>query len=152
MILESRSESTSQRGLIGMTAVLNALVARGYEVLLPWGDHRRYDLAFVQPEESLINGELRLMRVQCKVARLSPDGGYITVNPYNIIPGEKGRRSVKRGYLGDAEYFGVYSPDTGKVYLILVSEVPGTWDVKLRIKKSKNNQEKGVRWAYKYEL
>ena len=84
MILESRSESTSQRGLIGMTAVLNALVARGY--------------------------------------------------------------------LGDAEYFGVYSPDTGKVYLILVSEVPGTWDVKLRIKKSKNNQEKGVRWAYKYEL
>jgi hypothetical protein len=68
------------------------------------------------------------------------------------MPGEKGRRSVKKGYEGDAEMFGVYSPDTGKVYLVPVSEVPSGGDVILRLLKTKNNQEKGIRWARDYEL
>ena len=37
-------ENTANKGLVGHTAVLNALVAAGKEVLIPWGDHRRYDL------------------------------------------------------------------------------------------------------------
>jgi hypothetical protein len=68
------------------------------------------------------------------------------------MPGEKGRRSVKKGYEGDAEMFGVYSPDTGKVYLVTVSEVPSGGDVILRLLKAKNNQGKGIRWARDYEL
>ena len=64
----------------------------------------------------------------------------------------KGRRSVKKGYIGDAEVFGVYSPDTGNVYLVPVSDVPSGGDVILRLRKAKNNQEKGIRWAKDYEL
>lgn len=48
--------------------------------------------------------------------------------------------------------FGVYSPDTGKVYLIPVSEVPSGGDVILCLLKARNNQEKGVHWAKDYEL
>ncbi len=48
--------------------------------------------------------------------------------------------------------FGVYSPDTGKVYLVPVKDVPSSGDVTLRLLKTKNNQEKGVRWAKAYEI
>jgi hypothetical protein len=152
MPIWSKGENTASKGLVGHTAVLNALVAAGKEVLIPWGDHRRYDLAYVQPEGLIMNREPRILRVQCKIARISPDGQYISFNPYSVMPGEKGRRSVKKGYEGDAEMFGVYSPDTGKVYLVPVREVPSGGDVTLRLLKAKNNQEKGVRWAKDYEL
>jgi len=147
-----KGENTANKGLIGHTAVLNALVAAGKEVLLPWGDHRRYDLAYIEPGELIMNSEPRLIRVQCKVARISPNGGYITFNPYSVMPGEKGRRSVKKGYEGDAEMFGIYSLYTGKVYLVPVREVPSGGDVNLRLIKAKNNQEKGIHWARDYEL
>ena len=48
--------------------------------------------------------------------------------------------------------FGVYSPDTGNVYLVPVSDVPSGGDVILRLSKAKHNQEKGIRWAKDYEL
>lgn len=126
--------------------MLNALVQKGYEVLIPWGDHYPYDLAIY------LSGEGKMLRIQCKVARLSSDERYISFNPYVIVPGERGRRSVKRGYKGEAEYFGVYSPDLGKIYLIAVDDIPCGGDVRLRLKVSKNNQEKGVRWAKDYEI
>lgn len=152
MPIWSKGGNTASKGLIGHIAILNALMAVGKEVLIPWGDHRRYDLAYLQPEEFITSKGPRLIRVQCKVARISADGGYISFNAYSVMPGEKGRRSVKKGYEGDAEIFGVYSPDTGKVYLIPVSEVPPSGDVKLRLHKAKKNQEKGVHWAKDYEI
>ena len=42
-----KGENTVSKGLVGHTAILNALVANGKEVLIPWGDHRRYDLAYI---------------------------------------------------------------------------------------------------------
>jgi len=152
MSIWSRGENTVNKGLVGHTAVLNALVAAGKEVLIPWGDHHRYDLAYIQPGELNMSWEPRLIRVQCKVARISPNGGCLSFNAYSVMPGEKGRRSVKKGYAGDAEMFGVYSPNTGKVYLIPVSEVPPGGDVNLRLLKAKNNQEKKIHWARDYEL
>ncbi len=147
-----KGENTANKGLVGHTAVLNTLVAAGKEVLIPWGDHRRYDLAYLQVGELIMNGDSRLIRVQCKVARISQDGGYITFNAYSVVPGEKGRRSVKKGYEGDAEMFGIFSPDTSKVYLVPVSEVPSGGNVNLRLLKTKNNQGKKIRWAKDYEI
>ena len=132
-------KNTAVRGLEAHTAILHALVAKGEEVLIPWADHLRYDLAFVHYEDELLTTkEPRLYRVQCKAARLSEDGSCIIFNGYNIIPGEKGRRSQKKGYRGEVEYFGVHSSDTGKCYLIPVDDVPIA-DVKLRLIKSRNN-------------
>jgi PD-(D/E)XK nuclease superfamily protein len=49
-------KNTAQRGLEGQTAVLHKLVQLGYEVLLPWGDHLGYDLAYyVATEERHLN-------------------------------------------------------------------------------------------------
>jgi len=150
------SKDTAGRGLTAHTAVLYALVKKGLEVLLPWGDHYAYDLACYFHNENNISPSgqkgSQFARIQCKLARIAPDGGYITFNAFRVSPGDNGRRSVKRGYRGEAEYFGVYSPDTDKVYLIPVNEIPDGTEIRLRLKPAKNNQDKFIRWAQDYEV
>ena len=88
------TKNTAGRGLEALTAILYALVARGEEVLIPWADHLRYDLAFVRYEDGFLSTkEPRLYRVQCKMARLTDDGSCIIFNAFNTIPGEGGRRA-----------------------------------------------------------
>lgn len=143
---------TSKQGMISQTAILNRFVQLGYEVLIPWADHLRYDLAFVRYEGELLSTiEPRLYRVQCKKARLTEDGSCIIFNALNTTPGESGRRASVKGYRGEIEYFGIFSPDTGKCYLVPVDAVPIA-GARLRISKSRNNQEKGVRWAKEFEI
>jgi len=63
-----------------------------------------------------------------------------------------GKPHIRKGYKGEADYFGVYSPETGKVYLVPVDEVPIGSKAKLRLEATKNNQQKGVKWAKDYEI
>ena len=58
----------------------------------------------------------------------------------------------KVSYHGKAEWFGVYSPDTEKVYMVAVSESGKGSEMKLRLHPTKNNQEKNVNWARDYEI
>ncbi len=146
------TKNTAGRGLEAHTAILYALVSKGEEVLIPWANHLRYDLAFVRYEGGFLSAkEPRLYRVQCKMARLTDDGSCIIFNAFNTIPGEGGRRAGYKGYKGEVEYFGIYSPETGKCYLVPVDVVPIA-GARLRLTKSRNNQEKGVRWAKDYEI
>jgi PD-(D/E)XK endonuclease len=68
---------------------------------------------------------------------------YSPISTFNV--------AARKSYRGDVEFFGVYSPDTNKVYLIPVDVVPEGWAT-LRLKKPKNNQEKKIIWAADYEL
>lgn len=146
------TRNTAGRGLKAHTAVLHALIARDEEVVIPWADYLRYDLAFVRYEDGNTNGnEPRLYRVQCKLAWLSKDSSCIIFNAFNTIPGESGRRAKVKGYRGEVEYFGVYSSDTAKCYLVPVDAVPIA-SARLRLTKSRNNQEKGIRWAKEFEI
>jgi hypothetical protein len=63
---------------------------------------------------------------------------------------EWGRKT--HNYHGLAEMFGVYSPDTEKVYMIAVSETGKGSHMLLRLKPTKNNQEKNIKWAVNYEI
>src|SRR5260221_9835903 len=150
--------NTSRRGLEGQTAVLNRLVQLGYEVLLPWGDDHGYDLAYyTQTEERqygfFVHKEIQVVRVQCKVAWLTKDGSCLMFNTSTVSMGGAGVWKKKRsGYRGRADWFGVYSPDTGKVYMVSVWEAPDASNMILRLLPSKNNQEKNVHWAHNYEL
>ncbi len=91
-------------------------------------------------------------RIQCKSARLSKDKTCLLFNAYNL--GGEGRRQ-KRGYQGDAEYFGISSPDTRKVYMMHVDEC-FVGEMSLRLastgKQGKNQYSAGVRWAQDYEI
>ena len=144
---------TQDAGLIGQTAVLNRLVQLGYEVLMPWADYLGYDLAYLVDKEETHFGffkfrTVEVVRVQCKVAWLSKDESYIAFNTHKLT----NRLTKKVSYHGIAEWFGVYSPDTGKVYMVAVSESGKGSEMKLRLHPTKNNQEKNVNWARDYEI
>jgi len=141
---------TARKGLAAHLAVAQRLIELGFEVLEPVGNHLRYDLAYYIPASS--GEKAQLVRIQCKSARLSMDKTCLMFNAYNL--GGEGKRQ-KRGYQGYAEYFGIYSPDTRKVYMVHVDECH-VGEMSLRIvltgKKGKNQYSAGVRWAKDYEI
>lgn len=146
---------TSQKGLISHTAVLNRLVQLGYEVLLPWADHLGYDLAYYVTEEHrsygfFVHRESYLVRIQVKTAWLSKDGTAIEFNTSTVSSGKRGNK--KTGYEGKAEYFGVYSPNTGKVYMVAVAEAARS-NMTLRLRENAYVYAgTPVKWAKDYEI
>lgn len=118
--------------------ILAELLKAGYVVLLPFGDNQRYDM--------VVEIDGKFQRVQCKTARLLRGTlNFKTCSTY----AHRGRPS--RGYRGQADLFGVYSPDTGKVYLVPVEEV-GEVEGTLRLEQPLNGQIKGIRMASSFEI
>lgn len=145
---------TLQQGLISHTAILNRLVQLGFEVLLPWADHLGYDLAYyVTTEERhfgfFVHRDSRLVRIQCKTAWLSKDNTYLEFNTSTVSVRKRGNNK-KSGYKGKAEYFAIYSPDTGKIYMIAVDEAP-EGNMNLRFKNAgviRSNSRQSWRVSY----
>lgn len=149
------TDNPSDRGVQGETAVLNRLVQRGFEVLLPWGGHRRYDIAyFVTIEHSTFgfftHRESYLVRIQVKVGRLTSDGNGVDFNTTSVR--SRGGKHIRQDYVGEAEYFGVYCPDLDKVYIVPVSEAPRSGHMTLRLTQPKSGQKNGYHFAKDYEL
>ena len=95
-------------------------------MLLPWADHLGYDMAYYSVEEHrnfgfFVHEEVRLVRIQCKTAWLSKDKSCLEFNTSTVSVRKQGKNK-KTGYSGKAEYFAVYSPHTGKVYMLSVDE------------------------------
>jgi hypothetical protein len=114
----------------------------GYQLLVPFGENTRYDL--------VIDDGVRLARVQCKTGRLR--NGVIvfrTVSTYGHHPNPK---ILKRDYLGEIDFFGVYCPETAGVYLVPISDIPNRAMAYLRIDPPLNAQRKRIRFAADYEL
>jgi PD-(D/E)XK endonuclease len=128
---------TLSKGNTCESAVLNAFVERGYDVLIPFGEGQPYDLVVDLPSADFL-------RVQCKTAREVP--GCVVFNSRTTDHG-RGRRP----YEGLADIFGVYAPSTGSVYLVPVAEVPG-FEGRLRLRPAQNNQRLRVRLAEDYEF
>ncbi len=137
-----KDKDPARIGLTAHTAILHKLVSMGFEVLQPLSNDLRYDLAYYWEETA------ELIRIQCKAGRYVPEIGCILFKNYNITGGRTG----KRGYIGDAEYFGVYCEELNKTYLVPVDLIPTTREVYLRVIPSKNNQVKKVIWAPDYEI
>lgn len=75
---------------------------------------------------------------------------------FNTCSSHYHRGGSSKGYKGDADFFGVFCPQNGKVYLVPVSEMP-TSKGYLRVDKAKNNQKvtkkhKPVTMAADYEI
>jgi hypothetical protein len=148
-------KDTSQQGLISHTAILNRLVQLGFEVLLPWADHLAYDMAYYSIEEHrnfgfFVHQEVQLVRIQCKTAWLSKDGTCLEFNT-STVSARKNGKNKKSSYNGKAEYFAIYSPDTGKVYMLNVNEAP-KHNMSLRFKDAGVMRSNGKQsWRISYE-
>ena len=129
-------ENTTTVGTRTEGMVLAALLKAKRKVLLPFGGGSRYDMA------DDLNGTL--VRVQCKTGALRK--GAVVFNTKSLTRG-----NIPIPYDGDADFFGVYCPDTDEVYLVPV-EGAARSKGSLRVEPAKNNQTKGVLYAKDYLL
>ncbi len=137
-------QTTVRKGQITETKVLARLTELGYNCLIPWGNDLRYDIA--------IDKEGQFLRLQCKTGRYNEKKGIIVFNTditYHAR-GENGSH-VRKGYVGEADYFGVYCPELGTLYLVPVEDTP-KGVASLRVRPTKNRQIKGVLMAEIYVL
>jgi hypothetical protein len=127
----------SMAGARAEAAVAAALVRSGFEIFLPaYSAHSRVDLAYLRDGQ--------FVGVQCKTARL-------LVNDTLFFRTCSNTSNVPKPYGAEVGEFGVYSPDTGMVYLLTAAELPSQACC-LRLTPTRNNQAVGVRWAKDYEL
>ena len=102
--------TTVRKGTWSESAILSGLIAAGYNVLIPFGV-ARYDLVIETADG--------FKRVQCKTGRITASG-CMTFNLSSSSP-----EGVQRNYAGEVDYFGVFLPATGGVFLIPIGEVAG---------------------------
>ena len=92
------------------------------------------------------------MRIQVKTGRLTKDGTCIEFNTVSVTTNTKGSKHRKRGYVGKAEYFAVYLPNNGKVYMVSVNEAPKSGGMNLRFKSAGVIRSNGRQnWRVSYE-
>ncbi len=127
---------TATSGNAAEGAVLNALVLRGYDVLLPFGEGHPFDL--------VVHIAGRFIRVQVKTAWVKQ--GCVLFNPYATDHG-----NGIGSYVGRADVFGVFSPDRDAVYLVPLNGV-ASQSGRLRIEPTRNNQSRRVRYADQFEI
>jgi hypothetical protein len=123
-------------------AIIVALDRVGYPVFLPLGENTRYDL--------VIDEGTRLARVQCKTGRLR--GGAIRFKACSSYAHHPNPKILKRDYVDEIEYFGVYCAETDGVYLIPIDEVQPRWECALRVEPTRNGQKRNIRSAAAYEI
>jgi hypothetical protein len=132
---------TSNIGETSRWQVIAALTRRGKQLLLPIGDHLRYDL--------VIDEGGTFIRVQCKTGRLR--NGVVWFPTCSFTSRHQPGTYARRSYRGEVEFFGVYCPDNGKCYLVPVDKV-APFAGYLRIDPPRNGQKTRLRWAEDYEL
>jgi PD-(D/E)XK endonuclease len=124
-------------GNAGEAMVLAALVHRGFQVLVPFGEGQPYDLV-------IHLGKREFLRVQCKTAW--PRQGCILFNSRSTDHG-RGPQS----YVGLADIFGVYFPPNQAVYLVPINAV-ARFEGRLRLEPTLNNQRRKIRQAIDFEI
>jgi hypothetical protein len=123
-------------------AIMYALHAAGYEISLPFGENTRYDL--------IMDDRARLSRVQCKTGRLRR--GVVVFKTSSSYGDHPSPHVTTRDYLGEVEYFAVFCPETGAVYLIPIEDLQTRCEARLRIEPTRNAQKARVRQAAQYEI
>lgn len=116
--------------------VLSAYLRSGFQVSIPFSSLTAYDL--------IVDTGKRLLKIQAKTA-------WVRQGCLNY----HGRRRVGGGYsnrrayeIGEIDFFAVYCPQTNSLFVV-PAEGHGKAGV-LRIKPTKNNQKKMIRWAEDY--
>lgn len=85
-MVEQRFMQTREKGNLSEAKILEAFVAAGYLVSVPFGSEHKYDV--------VVDDSTRLFRVQCKTGRIK--NGVLIFNGYS----QSGNGSVKMSYRG----------------------------------------------------
>lgn len=108
---------------------------KGWAIFLPYGEDSPIDL--------LIEKDGQFKRVQVKSTK--PKNGVI----FGRLKSSNNWQ-VKKYTKKEIDYFAIYDCDNKNGYLIPIEKVEGMTEILLRIRKTKNNQQKGIRLAEEY--
>ena len=127
--------NTIARGNAAEAAVLQAFVAAGVGVLIPFGHGLSFDLAAVMPAGNILRVQVKCGRVRnrCVV--------------FNAASTDHGRGRLD--YRGRADVLAVYVASISSVFVVPVDDCP-TYTGFLRLDPPRNNQRRGVRFADDY--
>ena len=135
--------SSDHKGAIAEAEIVAAAVRLDIPVLRPVAEHGRYDMAFeIGPD---------LLRVQCKWARLQPDGTVLVISLGGCYCTPSGY--VRSTYSEDEiDVVAAYSGELDRCYLLPSSMVAGRSAVQLRLQPPKNGQRACINLASDYEF
>ena len=132
--------TTDQKGAIAEQAIALEALKLGIGVYKPLAPER-YDLIFDLRHE--------LLRVQCKWASCQVD--VVIVRCYSCRRSADGLvRSVYGPHEVDA--LAAYCSDLEQCYFVPIEAVPTSGAVQLRLTRPRNNQQRGIREAKRYEF
>ena len=110
-------------------------IRKGWSIFLPYGEDSAVDL--------LIEKDGEYKRIQVKTTK--PISGAIHCRMKS-----SNNWQVKKYTKKEIDYFGIYDYENKKGYLIPIEKVTGMIEISLRIEKTKNNQQIGIRSAEEY--
>lgn len=119
--------------------VMLAFAEAGYRVYIPFGENHRAD--FIAEDEGG-----KFLRIQVKTGRIR--NGVVKFHACSTHS-HRGGPQYKR-YHGEVDYFGVFCPDNGEVYVM--PEPEAKIQPMLRIEPPKNNMRKTIVWADRYRF
>jgi hypothetical protein len=129
-------------GETSQLAIMLGLDRAGYAFFVPFGENTRYDLVIDEGD--------RLARVQCKTGRLKT--GAVRFRACSSYAHHQNPKLLKRDYLGEIDYFGVYCPETRGVYLVPIEHLRVRREGALRVDPARNGQAHKVRLAADYQI
>jgi hypothetical protein len=131
----------SQKGAVAEAAITAELIQLGLVVLRPLCEGSRYDL--------VVDLEPRLLRVQCKLAKLREGVLVIRLNTSRFTPSGYVFTSYS---VEEIDAVAAYSAELRRCFLLPIAEAAGMRGIHLRLEPSLNNQARGIRWAADYAL
>jgi hypothetical protein len=124
------------KGSIAEMVVASSLMKMGWNILFPFGENCRYDLAAEK--------DGRFSRVQVKY--VTPKDGTLIVNCKS-----SNNWSVDKYTSKEIDFIAAYNPEGGNVYFIPSSKLNSSC-IRLRIAPTKNKQTANVRNAAEFLL
>ena len=134
--------TTDQKGTLAELAVATEAARLGFEVLKPLSDGCAYDL--------ILDTHTRLLRVQCKTARLVDGALAVHAQRCRRIAGGGIRR---RTYSADEiDLVAAYSPELDRCFAVRVGDFGASGHLTLRVSPPRNGQRAGLHSAEQYSL
>ena len=131
---------TTFQGDVTETQVAAALVRRGMRILRPLSSAARYDLL-------IDDDDGHFTRIQCKTGILRH--GCVVFRLYSV----SGHDTANRPYVGQADAFGVYCPQTNRSYLVPLAAISSCrFFASLRVEPARNGQRVRTRAAEEFAI
>ena len=126
---------TKTKGKIAEMMISAKLMGLGWKVLFPLGENSRYDLVAEKGG--------KFIRIQVKY--VTPTKGLLDINCKS-----SNNWSILRYTPKEIDFIAAYDSVSHKIYFIPVSRLNAS-SMKLRIKPTKNNQQKRIKYAKDFE-